>query len=276
MSKYIISFSKTGTICYTSHLDLMRIWKRAFKRTGIALAYSQGFNPHPKMGFAQPLSLGYWGMEEYIEFETQVEYTADQLLQRLAPGLPEGIELKQCMGAGHLTKTLASHTVAAQYMIEVPLQGGSEPAAGGDAAEADALDSCDAARLCDAARAPEPGDAAVEPDPAADLSDPRSLWHSLMDLDEIQVWKRQKKKKEPKLIDIKPMIREITFTPVQDGGTLYIDVILDCGSDSNLSPELIISSALKRFGIPTDRSEIGVMRKRILFDQPLGKLLAAV
>ena len=318
MSKYIIGFSKTGTICYTSHLDLMRIWKRAFKRTGIALAYSQGFNPHPKMGFAQPLSLGYWGMEEYIEFETQVEYTADQLLQRLAPGLPEGIELKQCMGAGHLTKTLASHTVAAQYMIEVPLQGGSEPAAGGDAAEADALDSCDAARLCDAedrcdavkrcdsadrcdaakrcdkadscdtsksgdtsegsdtARAPDPGDAAVEPDPAADLSDPRSLWHSLMDLDEIQVWKRQKKKKEPKLIDIKPMIREITFTPVQDGGTLYIDVILDCGSDSNLSPELIISSALKRFGIPTDRSEIGVMRKRILFDQPLEKLLAAV
>ena len=293
MSKYIISFSKTGTICYTSHLDLMRIWKRAFKRTGIALAYSQGFNPHPKMGFAQPLSLGYWGMEEYIEFETQDEYTADQLLQRLAPGLPEGIELKQCMGAGHLTKTLASHTVAAPDMIEVPLQGGSEPAAGGDAAEADALDSCDAARLCDAARAPEPGDAAVEPDPAADLSDPRSLWHSLMDLDEIQVWKRQKKKKEPKLIDIKPMIREITFTPVcvepsgagngpvggaggGDGGTLYIDVILDCGSDSNLSPELIISSALKRFGIPTDRSEIGVMRKRILFDQPLEKLLAAV
>ena len=229
MSKYIIGFSKTGTICYTSHLDLMRIWKRAFKRTGIALAYSQGFNPHPKMGFAQPLSLGYWGMEEYIEFETLDEYTADQLLQRLAPGLPEGIELKQCMGAGHLTKTLASHTVAAQYMIEVPMRGGCELDAAGDAADADAADSsgaaggcdtagnsdaadscdkarapeagdaadlgtdCDKAKSCDAARAPEPGDAAVEPDPAADLSDPRSLWHSLMDLDEIPVWKRQRR-----------------------------------------------------------------------------------
>ena len=81
MSKYIIEFSKTGTICYTSHLDLMRIFKRVFKRTGIALAYSQGFNPHPKMGFAQPLSLGYWGMEEYIEFETAEEWQPDQLLQ---------------------------------------------------------------------------------------------------------------------------------------------------------------------------------------------------
>ena len=70
MFKYVMTFSKTGTICYTSHLDLMRMFKRAFKRGGIKLAYSQGFNPHPKLGFAQPLSLGYEGMKELMEFET--------------------------------------------------------------------------------------------------------------------------------------------------------------------------------------------------------------
>ncbi len=59
--KYIIEFSKTGTICYTSHLDIMKVFKRAFNRAGIRLAYSQGFNPHPKMGLAQPLSLVTWG-----------------------------------------------------------------------------------------------------------------------------------------------------------------------------------------------------------------------
>ena len=117
MSKYIIEFAKTGTICFTSHLDLMRIFKRAFKRTGIALAYSQGFNPHPKMGFAQPLSLGYWGMQEYIEFETAADRQPLELMQTLAAGLPEGIELKACLPAEHLTKTLAAHTVAAEYMI---------------------------------------------------------------------------------------------------------------------------------------------------------------
>ena len=84
MSEYIIEFSKTGTICFTSHLDMMRIFKRVFKRTGVALAYSQGYNPHPKMGFAQPLSLGYWGMKEYFECETAGEWENDQLLQRLA------------------------------------------------------------------------------------------------------------------------------------------------------------------------------------------------
>ena len=45
--KYVIRFQKTGVICYTSHLDIMKVFKRSFKRAGIRLAYSQGFNPHP-------------------------------------------------------------------------------------------------------------------------------------------------------------------------------------------------------------------------------------
>ena len=245
MSKYIIEFSKTGTICYKSHLDLMRIFKRVFKRTGIALAYSQGFNPHPKMGFAQPLSLGYWGMEEYIEFETAEEWQPDQLLQRLAGGLPEGIVLKRILEAEHLTKTLAAHTEAAQYLIEIPIAGST-------------------------------GEAPVDPEDGAapvDLSDPRAIWHVYMDQNEILAWKRQKKKKEPKQIDIKPMIREITFTPVQGEDILYVDALLDGGSHSNLSPELVITTAMERLGIRTDRSEISVVRKRLLFDKPLDELL---
>ena len=71
MTRYIMQFSKTGTSCYISHLDLVRVFHRAFKRAGIKLEYSKGFNPHPKMGFAQPLSLGYTGIREYIEFENQ-------------------------------------------------------------------------------------------------------------------------------------------------------------------------------------------------------------
>lgn len=343
MSKYIIEFTKTGTICFTSHLDLMRVFKRAFKRTGIALAYSQGFNPHPKMGFAQPLSLGYWSMEEYIEFETPEPHDTHELMQRLASGLPEGIELKRCLNADGLSKTLASHTVAAEYMIAVPVRGGQETegaveetsvvAAGAPTGCADlsaetgeAAGAEETAGTAEAARtggvagaaeaAPQPGDPAVETDPDVVLADPRSLWHSYMDMDEIQVWKRQKKKKEPKKIDIRPMIREITFTLVPEGesgsskahrsdskpdaeagcqteggtilesatgrcrggsapafATLYIDTTLDGGSGSNLSPELVITSALKRFGIDTDRSEISVMRKRLVFDRPLEQLL---
>ena len=78
MIRYIMQFSKTGTSCYISHLDLVRVFHRAFKRAGIKLEYSKGFNPHPKMGFAQPLSLGYTGMREYIEFETEEEHAPER------------------------------------------------------------------------------------------------------------------------------------------------------------------------------------------------------
>ena len=68
--RYVIKFSKGGYAKYTSHLDLLRFFKRAFRKTGVDLKYSQGFNPHPKLSFAQPLSLGYLGDNELVEFET--------------------------------------------------------------------------------------------------------------------------------------------------------------------------------------------------------------
>ena len=100
--KYIIEFRKTGVMCFTSHLDIMKVFKRSFKRGGIKLAYSQGFNPHPKMGFAQPLSLGYEGLSEFIEFETAKEYdaegeggasAAEGILETMRGMMPEGLEL---------------------------------------------------------------------------------------------------------------------------------------------------------------------------------------
>ena len=66
MSKYVLTFSKSGLIRFTSHLDMLRLFKRGFRRAGIELKYSQGFNPHPRMGFAQPLSLGYLAEAELL------------------------------------------------------------------------------------------------------------------------------------------------------------------------------------------------------------------
>ena len=70
MSRYVVKFYKEGVLRYISHLDLLRLFKRSFKRVDIKLQYSQGFNPHPKMSFAQPLSLGYDSRGEYLEIET--------------------------------------------------------------------------------------------------------------------------------------------------------------------------------------------------------------
>ena len=97
MFKYILKFSKEGNVCYISHLDLMRLFYRAIKRSGIRLGYSKGFNPHPKISFAQPLSLGYIGLNELMEMETEEEYEADIIRQQLAELMPEGLKIKECV-----------------------------------------------------------------------------------------------------------------------------------------------------------------------------------
>lgn len=238
--KYVIRFQKTGVICYTSHLDIMKVFKRAFKRAGIRLAYSQGFNPHPKMGFAQPLSLGYESLDEYIEFET-VDITEDgsrvngdrqMILEMMRALMPEGLDLLSIEEGKH-PKTLAANTVAADYVIEIPL--------------ADFRTGC-------------------LPDDAG------KIWHAYMDRDEVIALKKQKKKKEPVPVNIRPKIREITFY-LRNRGTpdmmLRIETCLDSGSDSNLSPELVITTVLDTFGMDIPRSEIRVTRTKIHFKEIL-------
>ena len=122
MYQYVIKFAKEGAICYTSHLDLLRLFKRVFKKSGINLAYSQGFNPHPKMGFAQPLSLGYSSVSEYLEFETTDEYEAQVLKAEIQRRMPAGITIFDCIKTENKKKSLAARAESAEYMIAIPLE----------------------------------------------------------------------------------------------------------------------------------------------------------
>lgn len=97
MPRYVITFSKQGLIKYTSHLDMVRLFKRAFNRSGIYLEYSNGFNPHPKMVFAQPLALGYTSEGELLEFDTRDEYDADDIRNMVNKNMPSGIRVLRCV-----------------------------------------------------------------------------------------------------------------------------------------------------------------------------------
>ena len=117
MSKYLIKFTKCNIIRYISHLDLMRLFHRAFKRSKISLAYSQGFNPHPKMSFAQPLSLGYTSVGEYLEFETLKEYSNNEVKERLNLVMPTGIKVTDCWELKKSKKTAAALVSWGSYEI---------------------------------------------------------------------------------------------------------------------------------------------------------------
>jgi len=122
MNKYLVTFTKQGYIKFTSHLDMVRLFKRNFKRAGIELVYSQGFNPHPNMTFGQPLSLGYESFCELLEFETVQFYTPEDIKERLNITMPKGIEIISCELFNEKTKSIASTCYEASYTIEIPTE----------------------------------------------------------------------------------------------------------------------------------------------------------
>jgi len=111
-----------GDMKYISHLDLLRLFKRAFKSADIRLIHSEGFNPHPKLAFGQPLSLGYESLEEWLEFETKVPYDLKELQDSIGDQLPQGINIGEVTEAPKNQKPLASTCYEAEYRITIHLK----------------------------------------------------------------------------------------------------------------------------------------------------------
>ncbi len=86
-----VRFTKTGRAKYISHLDLMRTMTRVLRRAGIPLWYTEGFSKHPYITFAAPLSLGYEGLCEYMDFRLEEAMPMDEIVSRLNENMPEGI-----------------------------------------------------------------------------------------------------------------------------------------------------------------------------------------
>ena len=90
-----IRFSKTGTLRYISHRDLVRTMERSFRRAELPISMSQGFHPKAKMSFPLALAVGIEGTEEVMEVELDEELTHEEVEQRLASQLPAGLVLNQ-------------------------------------------------------------------------------------------------------------------------------------------------------------------------------------
>ena len=94
-----IRYSKKGKVRFISHRDVARIWERALRRVGVAVAYSQGFSPRPKLSFGLALSTGHESEAEFLDLELSDEdgdWTAVRgvdLAARLTAALPVGLDV---------------------------------------------------------------------------------------------------------------------------------------------------------------------------------------
>lgn len=120
MTKQFI-FYKGGLLRFVGHLDMMRTIHRAIRRADIPIAYSQGFNPHPIMSFANPLGLGIAGEREIMEIRLEREMSSEDCLNALNKELPDGLHIEAVRDIPDTTPAIMSLVEAAIYRIEFPL-----------------------------------------------------------------------------------------------------------------------------------------------------------
>lgn len=88
-----VTFSKTGAARYISHLDLNRTMIRALRRAQLPIWYTEGFNKHPYVTFAAPLSLGYEGERETMDMRLNDDLSMDEVVSRLDSVMPTGLRV---------------------------------------------------------------------------------------------------------------------------------------------------------------------------------------
>lgn len=101
-------FEKKGNAVWISHLDLMRVFQRAFKRAGLPLKHTQGFNPRPSVSMALPLSVGIESNCELMDFDLDCESVNWDSLPDLLNGvLIDGVQVLKVYHDGRKIRDLA-------------------------------------------------------------------------------------------------------------------------------------------------------------------------
>ena len=101
-------FEKTGRGVWISHLDLMRLFQRAFKRADLPLTHTQGFNPRASVSIALPLSVGVESVCELLDFELDGQtVSVDQIRDRLNKALVDGVRVLEVYETGRKIRDLS-------------------------------------------------------------------------------------------------------------------------------------------------------------------------
>ena len=117
-----IKFEKTGKLQYISHLDLNRTFSHALVRAKIPEWYTMGFNPHTKMNFATPLSVGSESLCEYLDIKIVKDVSADFIKEALKNNLADGLDVVDV----YFPETKFNDIAWSEYEIKLTIPGADE------------------------------------------------------------------------------------------------------------------------------------------------------
>lgn len=233
--KIRIKFRKLGAMKFIGHLDMMRYFQKAIRRSGIDICYSSGFNPHQIMSFAAPLGVGLTSDGEYLDIEVHTSKPSAESIADLNAVMAEGIEITGYVQLPDDAKPAMARVSAADY--EIWLKEGYEA-------------------------------------PAAFWENEQQLSNRLHVFFEEpgEVLVTKKTKKSEKQIDLKQLIYDFKVLPESERyfhrPALYLNV--HTGSTDNLKPELVLEAFFQSFGAVYEPFAYQIHRKDVYASSPDG------
>lgn len=120
MQRLRVKFNRGEPAQFVSHLDMMRLWQRAFHRAGLPLAYSEGFKPHPRISLAAPLVVGMTAEAELMDVFLAREVSPHRFIDSVNRVLPEGVQVIQVLPVPLEQPSLPALLSFAEYRVIVP------------------------------------------------------------------------------------------------------------------------------------------------------------
>ncbi len=122
MQRLRVRFRRGEEVKFISHLDLVRLWQRALRRAEIPVAYSQGFNPQPRMSLAVPLAVGVTSQAELMDVFCTKWVSPHGFTAAVSRQLPPGIEILQVYQIPLTMPSLQSQVRYVEYEVEVEVE----------------------------------------------------------------------------------------------------------------------------------------------------------
>ena len=119
MIKARMKFNKSGSMKFIGHLDVMRYFQKAIRRSDIDVAYSQGYSPHQLLSFASPLGVGHTSDGEYLDIQLNSVKTSEETIKSLNEVMTEEMQVTSFRILPEDSKTSMSLLAAADYLVSV-------------------------------------------------------------------------------------------------------------------------------------------------------------
>jgi radical SAM-linked protein len=114
-----LTYQRGAALRYVSHLEMQQVWERTFRRACLPLAYSQGFNPHPRLHMASALPLGFLSRCEIIDAWLESQHEVEEVIARAQASAPPGLQIEAAENIALQAPALQTQVRAAEYLAHL-------------------------------------------------------------------------------------------------------------------------------------------------------------